>query len=140
MWVTGTQLWWGSTSPISTPHYSGSHKYYVVQGQERRWDSLLWFLLTHPNRGYWPSTHGGKDQTYVPLLWMLTGWTYHQIECCIDEWSDGIWKESNWSEERCKGIYRSHLSSLHNFCDLGHHRQNGDLLVQIQFELLRDAR
>jgi len=62
------------------------------------------------------------------------------IECCIDEWSDGTWKTSSWSEERYKAIYRSHLNSLHDLRNHGHHQQGGDLLAQIQFDLLKYAR
>jgi hypothetical protein len=67
---------------------------------------------------------------------MLTGCTCClQIECCIDEWSDGTWKESNWGEERHKAIYYSHLNSLG---DLGHHQ--GVDLAQMQYDLLKSAR
>jgi Domain of unknown function (DUF6532) len=72
---------------------------------------------------------------------MLTGSTHcHQIQCCIDEWSDGTWKESNWSEERCKAIYLSHLSALRDFRIRGHNQHDGNLLKQIQYDLLKVAR
>jgi hypothetical protein len=71
---------------------------------------------------------------------MLTVCTRHQIECCIDEWSDGAWKESSWSEERYMSIYISHLNTLRDFREHGLHQQGGDLLAQIQYDLLKGAR
>ena len=68
------------------------------------------------------------------------GCTRHQIECCIDEWSCGTWIESTWSEEYYKAIYRSHLNSLLDLSNHGNHRQGGDLLAQIQLDLLKEAR
>ena len=68
------------------------------------------------------------------------GYTRHQIECCIDEWSDGTWKESNWSEEYHEAIYRSHLNSLHDLRNHDNHRQGRGLLAQIQLDLLKEAR
>ncbi|KAH9984994.1 hypothetical protein BJV77DRAFT_141797 [Russula vinacea] len=62
------------------------------------------------------------------------------IECCIGEWSDGTWKESKLSEERCKAIYVSHLNSLRDLRSHGQHQQGGDLLAQIQYDLLKEAR
>ena len=38
-----------------------------------------------------------------------------QIECCIDEWSDGTYNETRWDEEQFKTVYRSHISSLNDF-------------------------
>ena len=69
---------------------------------------------------------------------MLTGCTCCcQIECCIYEWSDGTWKESSWDEERYKAIYRLHLNSLH---DLRNHGRGQQDLLQIQLNLLKEAR
>ena len=113
----------------------------MVQEQGRRRDRLLGSLLTHPNPSYWPCTHGGKDRIYTPLPWMLMGCTcHHQVECCIGEWSTGTWKEANWSEERYNGVYRSHLNSLHDLRNHGRGRQGENLLAQIQFDLLKEAR
>jgi hypothetical protein len=71
---------------------------------------------------------------------MLTGCTCcHQIECRIDEWSDGTWKQSNWAEERYKAHYRSHINTLKDFRNRSH-QQGGDLLAQIQHDLLKGAR
>jgi hypothetical protein len=71
---------------------------------------------------------------------MLTGCTRHQVECCIGEWSDGTWKESKFTEERYKSIYLSHVNTLLNLHSHGQHQQGGDLLAQIQYDLLREAR
>ena len=60
-----------------------------------------------------------------------------QIECCIDEWTDGTRKASNWNEGRYKNVYHSHISSLN---ELRNHPQGGTLLTQIQYNLLKDAR
>jgi hypothetical protein len=70
---------------------------------------------------------------------MLTSCTRHKIECCIDEWSDGTCQESNWSEERYKEVYLSHLDSLRDFRNLNHHGQGRGLLSQIQDDILKDA-
>jgi len=63
----------------------------------------------------------------------------YQIECCIGEWTDGTRKESKWDEDRCKSVYRSHISSLNDLRD--HSRRQGeDLVAQIQRDLLNNAR
>lgn len=61
------------------------------------------------------------------------------IECCITEWTDGTLKTSNWNEGRYETTYRSHVKSL---TDLRDHNppQSGELLKQIQRDLLKDAR
>lgn len=38
-----------------------------------------------------------------------------QIECCIDEWSDGSHKETSWEEDRFKTVYQSHLDAIDKF-------------------------
>jgi len=63
----------------------------------------------------------------------------YQIECCIDEWTDGTRQASNWNEGQYKTVYQSHISSLNELRDHGY-PQGGDLLTQIQLDLLRDAR
>jgi len=62
------------------------------------------------------------------------------IECCIDEWSTGTRKDSNWSEVQYEAIYSSHRNSLHDLRNHGRREHGGDLLAQIQFDLLKDAR
>jgi len=61
------------------------------------------------------------------------------IECCIDEWSDGTRRASNWDEARCKTVYNSHISSLIDLRDRSP-SQGGDLLAHIQRDLLEAAR
>jgi hypothetical protein len=63
-----------------------------------------------------------------------------EIECCIDGWSDGTLKESNWGEERYEVHYRSHINSLKNLRNHSHQQQGGDLLTHIQHDLLKGAR
>ena len=69
----------------------------------------------------------------------MTNCVRHQIECCVDEWSEGTWKESNWSKNRYETIYRSHHNTLHDLRNHGRHPQGGDVLTQIQFDLHKDA-
>jgi len=61
------------------------------------------------------------------------------IECCINDWTDGTRRASSWDEGRYKTVYHSHISSLNELRDHGH-PQGGDLLTQIQQDLLKDAR
>ncbi|KAI0285686.1 hypothetical protein BC826DRAFT_960019 [Russula brevipes] len=61
------------------------------------------------------------------------------IECCIDEWVDGTWKNSCWNDERYKTVYRSHVESLTDLRDYNS-PQSLDLLEQMQRELLQNAR
>ncbi|KAI9450205.1 hypothetical protein F5148DRAFT_1337392 [Russula earlei] len=61
------------------------------------------------------------------------------IECCIDEWTDGTRKESNWTEGRYRSVYYSHVLSLNSLRDQS--RPPGeDLVAQIQRDLLKNAR
>ncbi|KAI0294523.1 hypothetical protein BC826DRAFT_1010993 [Russula brevipes] len=61
------------------------------------------------------------------------------IECCIDEWTDGTWKNSSWNEKRYKTVYSSHIKSLTDLRDYNH-PQSGDFMEQIQRDLLQGAR
>ena len=70
---------------------------------------------------------------------MLTICT-HQIESCINEWSDGTWKESKLTEENYKSIYVLHLNTLRDLQSHGQHQEGGELLAQIQYDLLKGAR
>jgi hypothetical protein len=62
-----------------------------------------------------------------------------QIECCIDEWSDGTRKNSNWDQEKFRTVYNSHVSSLFEFQE---HSLVGkrDMLEELQRDLVRNAR
>jgi hypothetical protein len=77
---------------------------------------------------------------FAPIPFEVIALVLTVIECCIDEWSDGAWKESSWSEERYMSIYISHLNTLRDFREHGLHQQGGDLLAQIQYDLLKGAR
>jgi len=59
------------------------------------------------------------------------------IECCIDEWSQGIRRQSSWSQEHFYNAYRSHINSLTDFSR--HHHSQGQL-EQIQKDLFKYAR
>ncbi|KAH9954064.1 hypothetical protein BC827DRAFT_80429 [Russula dissimulans] len=61
------------------------------------------------------------------------------VECCIDEWTSGTRKDSNWDELRYKIVYFSHISSLNDLRDHGQ-PQGEDLLAHIQHSLLKNAR
>ncbi|KAH9045899.1 hypothetical protein EDB83DRAFT_2553824 [Lactarius deliciosus] len=61
------------------------------------------------------------------------------VECCIDEWTDGTHKETEWDEKRFKTVYQSHISSLNDFRQ--HSIDQGtDLFEHIRGELLKEAR
>ena len=77
----------------------------------------------------------------MPLTWMLTGYVrFYQIECYIDEWSTGRYKESTWKEEHYKTIYLSHINSLLDLKRYGANLEGKNLLAQIQDDLLKNAR
>lgn len=61
------------------------------------------------------------------------------VQCCIDEWSDGRQKDSNWDDDKVQAVYASHVSSLLIFQAQGLDR-NVDVLCQLQCELLKNAR
>jgi hypothetical protein len=62
-----------------------------------------------------------------------------QIECCIDEWSDGTRKNSNWDVEKFRTVYNSHVSSLFEF--QGHSLAGRrDMLEELQRDLVKNAR
>ena len=64
---------------------------------------------------------------------------YYQIECCIDEWTDGTCKDTKWSEEQFKTAYQSHISLINDFWqhDIA---QNAGLFEHIRNDLLNGAR
>jgi hypothetical protein len=61
------------------------------------------------------------------------------VQCCVDEWSDGQRKDSNWNEDKLQAVYASHVSSLLNF-QAQELEKNIDVLCQLQCDLLRNAR
>ena len=62
----------------------------------------------------------------------------HQIECCISEWTSGIYDPSNWKEGDYESVYRSHIKSLSDLPDRYSPHSGG--LGRIQHDLLRNAR
>jgi len=99
-------------------------------------------------------------QTVVNILWFQdkddVGVVFHEyfdpiplkvialvaavVECCIDGWSDGTYKESTWKEARHKMNYYAHLNSLLDINSHGPRYEGKDLLQQIQQDLLKAAR
>ena len=63
----------------------------------------------------------------------------YQIECCIDEWTDGTRKDTRWGGEQFKTAYQSHISSINVFCQRGSVKVT-DLFEHIQNDLLKEAR
>jgi hypothetical protein len=65
-------------------------------------------------------------------------WHRCQTQCCIDEWSDGIRKDSNWDEKHFKGVYRLHINllKLHD----NYNAEGGDPFEVIRGDLLNNAR
>jgi len=61
------------------------------------------------------------------------------IECCINEWTNGTYRVSDWNEDRYRGVYHLHISSLFDLHDRGH-PPGVDLLEKIQSDLLKNAR
>jgi len=61
------------------------------------------------------------------------------IECCIDEWTDGTRKETEWDEQRFKTVYHSHISSLNDLSQRDI-TQGESLFEHIREGLLREAR
>ena len=64
----------------------------------------------------------------------------YQIECCICEWLNGIYKESAWTEKHYITNYFAHLNSLHDLDAHGANREGRDILAQIRDDLLKNAR
>ncbi|KAI9450996.1 hypothetical protein BJY52DRAFT_1175373 [Lactarius psammicola] len=61
------------------------------------------------------------------------------VECCIDEWTDGTRKETEWDDKRFKTVYQSHINSLNDFRQ--HSIDKGvDLFEHIRSDLLKEAR
>ncbi|KAH9000911.1 hypothetical protein EDB86DRAFT_2903919 [Lactarius hatsudake] len=76
---------------------------------------------------------------FSPLPVPAIGFILAVVECCIDEWTDGIRKETEWDENRCKTVYQSHISSLIDFWQHGID-QGADLFEHIRSGLLKEAR
>ncbi|KAI9509445.1 hypothetical protein F5148DRAFT_753806 [Russula earlei] len=74
---------------------------------------------------------------FSPMPIPIIALTLTVVECCINEWSDGIRKESSWDEEKYQTVYTSHVSALFDF--KAHSPSNNDVLYQLQCDLLKDA-
>ncbi|KAH9008200.1 hypothetical protein EDB84DRAFT_134810 [Lactarius hengduanensis] len=105
-----------------------------------------------------PYRHPGLQKA-INIMWFqdkeADGVTYHEhfspvsipaiafilavVECCIDEWTDGTRKETEWDENQCKTVYQSHISSLNDFRQHGIN-QGADLFEHIRGDLLKEAR
>jgi len=59
-------------------------------------------------------------------------------QCCIDEWSDGTRKDSDWDDKRFETVYQSHIKSLNEFHDHDN-ADSGDPFEVIRGDLLRNA-
>ncbi|KAH9014235.1 hypothetical protein EDB85DRAFT_2214734 [Lactarius pseudohatsudake] len=123
--------------------------------------SDMTFIYREPNPGgspRHPYRHPGLQKA-INITWFrdkeADGVAYHQhfspvsipaiafilavVECCIDEWTDGTHKETEWDEKRFKTVYQSHISSLDDF---RRHAidQGTDLFEHIRGDLLKEAR
>ena len=63
----------------------------------------------------------------------------YQIQSCIEEWTGGIYAESNWDEKRSKNAYQWHIDSLTKLHDHDN-AESGDPFEVIRSDLLRNAR
>ncbi|KAH9023486.1 hypothetical protein EDB85DRAFT_1984460 [Lactarius pseudohatsudake] len=60
------------------------------------------------------------------------------IECCIDEWADGIRKETRWKEVQFQTAYETHIKMLRHFQQLG--VVQGVEFERMRSDLLNEAR
>ncbi|KAH9170013.1 hypothetical protein EDB89DRAFT_1369748 [Lactarius sanguifluus] len=60
------------------------------------------------------------------------------IECCIDEWADGIRKETRWKEVQFQTAYETHIKMLRHFQQLG--VVQGVEFEHMRSDLIKDAR
>ncbi|KAF8506732.1 hypothetical protein F5888DRAFT_1644837 [Russula emetica] len=77
---------------------------------------------------------------FNPIPFVVIALALTVIEWCIDEWSTGTYRESMWTEERCRANYVSHLNSLRDLHTHGPHQEGRDFLQKIQCDLLKNAR
>ncbi|KAH9035131.1 hypothetical protein EDB83DRAFT_2525086 [Lactarius deliciosus] len=123
--------------------------------------SHMAFIYREPDSGgipRHPYRHPGLQKA-INITWFqdkeADGVTYHEhfspvsipaiafilavVECCIDEWTDGTRKDTEWDENQCKTVYQSHISSLNDFWQHGIN-QGADLFEHIRGDLLKEAR
>ncbi|KAF8506729.1 hypothetical protein F5888DRAFT_1644820, partial [Russula emetica] len=77
---------------------------------------------------------------FAPIPFEVIALALTVIVWCIDEWSTGTYRESMWTEERCRANYVSHLNSLRDLHTHGPHQEGRDFLQKIQCDLLKNAR
>jgi len=98
----------------------------VSESKQGRRRGRIFFSIVSPSHCL--HTRGGKARGCVYVRWP-TGFDEcdhcSQVECRIDEWTDGTRKETGWDEMRFKTVYQSHISSLNDF------RQHGIDQAQI---------
>jgi len=114
--------------PISggTPHHPYRHP--MIQ----KAINITWFQNKDADGIVYP-------EHFTPMPIQAISLALTVIECCINEWTDGTRRDSNWDEERYKTVYFSHISSLNDLRDHGQ-PQGEDLLAYIQLGLLKNAR
>jgi len=79
-------------------------------------------------------------QYFAPIPFEAIALVLTVIECCIDEWSTGTYKESSWKEVDYQANYLSHLNSLRDYHNRAPYKKDRSLLQRIQDELLTAAR
>ncbi|KAI9447462.1 hypothetical protein H4582DRAFT_5138 [Lactarius indigo] len=121
-------------------------------------DMAFIYRESNPGGNHHPYRHPGLQKA-INITWFgdkeADGVTYHEhfsplsipaiafilamVECCIDEWTDGTRKETEWDENRWKTVYQSHISSLNDFREHDIN-QGADLFEHIRSDLLKEAR
>lgn len=76
---------------------------------------------------------------FSPMPIPIIALTLMVIECCINEWSSGERRDSNWDDTKFQTVYDSHVSSLLNL-QAHSPASSRDLLHQLRWDLLRNAR
>ncbi|KAH9057235.1 hypothetical protein EDB87DRAFT_1686512 [Lactarius vividus] len=124
--------------------------------------SHMAFIYRESNPGggrhHHPYRHPGL-QKVINITWFqdkeADGVTYHEhfspvsipaiafilavVEGCIDEWTDGMCKETEGDENRRKIVDQSYISSLNDFWEHDIN-QGADLFEHIRSDLLKEAR
>jgi len=80
------------------------------------------------------------QEHFSPMPIPIIALTLTVVECCINEWSEGIRKNSSWDDGKFQAVHASHVSSLFEF--KAHSPANNDVndvLHQLQCDLLRNA-
>jgi len=78
-----------------------------------------------------------RQEHFSPMPIPIIAFTLTVVECCINEWSEGIRKDSSWDDAKLQAVYASHVASLFDF--KAHSPANNDVLHQLQCDLLKNA-